>query len=191
MKLSSKLILGSQSPRRKELLSNAGFEFETRSVAFEEVFPDDLPAQEVAAYLAKGKNQAYRQVVSNEIVLTADTVVIQDNRILGKPKNILEAQEMLHSLSGKVHQVVTGVCISSPTKSETFSNSTEVKVKNLEEEEINHYISKYEPFDKAGAYGIQEWFGLIAVEWIKGSFYNVVGLPVDQVYATLKNDFRL
>ncbi len=188
---SNSLILGSQSPRRKQLLEEAGFKFRVETIDFDEVFPQDMPVHNVAEYLATEKNKAFRKIHKKEIVLTADTVVIVNNKILGKPKNEDEAINMLSSLSGIVHQVVTGICISNDTKQHSTSVTTEVKVKPLSIKEINHYISNFSPFDKAGAYGIQEWFGLVAVEWVKGSYYNVVGLPVDKVYNLLTEDFDL
>ncbi|MEP5611753.1 MAG: Maf family nucleotide pyrophosphatase [Cyclobacteriaceae bacterium] len=188
---STKLILGSQSPRRRDLLENVGFQFEVKSIDHDEVFPDDMPVEDVAEFLAIEKNRAFREQLKDETVLTADTVVISKDRILGKPKNKVEAINMLSALSGNSHSVVTGVCISNDQNRHSLSSSTQVKIKTLSINEINHYVSKFEPFDKAGAYGIQEWFGLIAVEWIKGSFYNVVGLPIHEVYDILTEEFSI
>ncbi len=189
MKLSNKLILGSQSPRRKELLKQAGFEFEVRSIDFDESFPEELPSKDVAEYLAVEKNKAFRTSLKNEVVVTADTIVIANGNILGKPVNEQDAINMLSALSGQIHEVVTGICISNGEKQRSSSVTTKVKVKPLSIKEINHYIANFEPFDKAGAYGIQEWFGLIAVEWIEGSYFNVVGLPVHKVYTILTEEF--
>ncbi len=189
MMLSNKLILGSQSPRRKELLEKAGFEFEVRSMDFEETYPDEMSVLEVAEYLSVEKNKALRTILENQIIITADTVVISNGRILEKPTDENDAITMLSGLSGQIHEVVTGVCISNGQKQRSISVTTEVKVKPLSIKEINYYITNYKPFDKAGAYGIQEWFGLIAIEWINGSYYNVVGLPVDQVYTILTEEF--
>ncbi|MEP1095514.1 MAG: Maf family nucleotide pyrophosphatase [Cyclobacteriaceae bacterium] len=191
MKHSNKLVLGSQSPRRRDLLKNAGFQFEVRSIDHNEVFPDDMPAQDVAEFLAIEKNRAFRQQLDDEIVITADTVVISKEQILGKPKDKVEAINMLSTLSGISHLVVSGVCVSDNQNRHSFSSTTEVKIKTLSIKEIDHYVSKYKPFDKAGAYGIQEWFGLIAVEWIKGSFYNVVGLPIHKVCTILTEEFSI
>jgi len=188
---SNKLILGSQSPRRQVLLENAGFQFEVKSIDHDEVFPQDMPPEDVAEYLAIEKNRAFREQLNDEIVITADTVVISKERILGKPKDKVEAINMLSALSGISHSVVTGVCISNNQNRHSFSSTTEVKIKTLSIKEIDYYVSKYESFDKAGAYGIQEWFGLIAVEWIKGSFYNVVGLPIHKVYTILTEEFSV
>ena len=189
MKLSNKLILGSGSPRRKQLLLDAGFDFEVRTIDYDETFPEHLPADEVAEFLAKEKNREQRKALKEELVLTADTVVIHRDTVLGKPKNADEAIETIHSLSGQTHQVITGVCVSSKEKMTSFSVTTEVKFKALTSAEVAHYVSRFQPMDKAGSYAIQEWIGLIGVEWIKGSFYNVVGLPVSAVYQLLLNEF--
>ncbi|GAB4236947.1 MAG: Maf-like protein [Ekhidna sp.] len=191
MKHSPDFILASGSPRRKQLLSDAGFSFEVKTVAFEETFPEEMDVSEVAEFLARGKNQAHREVYNDEVILTADTVVIFNDHILGKPENEAEAIRTLGMLSGQSHQVVTGVCISSPHSKQMFSVETEVKFRMLQSSEIAHYVHAYKPFDKAGSYAIQEWIGLIGVEWIKGSFYNVVGLPVLEVSQTLQNDFGI
>ncbi len=189
MKRFNDLILASNSPRRKQLLKEAGFEFEVKTIPFDEVFPEDLAPDKVAEYLAIEKNHAHRGEFKNGIILTADTVVIFNNTILGKPKDATEAEQVLKILSGKIHQVITGVCISNGDKEISFSNLTEVKFSDLTEDEIAFYVASSSPMDKAGSYGIQDWIGLIGVEWIKGSFYNVVGLPVDQVYKTLQEEF--
>lgn len=189
MKHFNNLILASNSPRRKQLLEAAGFEFEVRTIDFEENFPDVLMADKVAEYLAVEKNKAHREAFDEGLILTADTVVIFTDKILGKPKDENEARQVLKILSGKIHQVMSGVCISSEDKQISFSNLTEVKFRELDDEEIDHYIKIAPPLDKAGSYGIQDWIGLIGVEWIQGSFYNVVGLPVDQVYKVLKEEF--
>lgn len=190
MTLSNKLILASGSPRRKQLLSEAGFKFEVKTVPFEEVFPEDMNAGEVAEFLAKGKNEAHRDVFKDEVILTADTVVILDNMILGKPSSEEEAISVISKLSGRTHQVITGVCISDSNKTISFSSTTEVKFRTLASNEIKHYVHSYKPMDKAGSYAIQEWIGLIGIESIKGSYFNVVGLPIDQVYQTMKEHFK-
>ncbi len=189
MKHFNNLILASNSPRRKQLLIEAGFEFSVKTIPFDEVFPEEMDTGKVAEFLAVEKNHAHRSAFKNGTILTADTVVVFNNNILGKPKDSGEAIKVLQLLSGKIHQVITGVCISNEEKEMSFSNQTEVKFHQLTDEEINHYVSSFPPLDKAGSYGIQDWIGLIGVEWIKGSFYNVVGLPVDQVYKTLKEEF--
>ena len=191
MKHLNRLILGSQSPRRKELLEKAGFTFKIEMIDFDESFPKELPSLDVAEYLAIEKNKAYRESFNDEVIITADTVVISNDRILGKPEDRNEAIKMLSLLSDTSHSVTTGVCISDAKKQHVINSSTEVKVKTLSIKEIDYYVDNFSPFDKAGAYGIQEWFGLIAVEWIKGSFFNVVGLPIDQVYSILKSDFGI
>ncbi len=189
MKLSNKLVLASGSPRRKQLLQEAGFVFEVKTVPFEEIFPEEIATEKVAEFLAIGKNDAHRSVFSDEIIITADTVVFFNDQILGKPKDNLEAIKTLKLLSGKIHEVVTGVCISSPTKKFSFSCTTKVSFCTLSEVEISNYVQKFRPMDKAGSYAIQEWIGLIGIEWIDGSYYNVVGLPVHEVYEILKREF--
>ena len=191
MKPSPKLILASGSPRRKELLKEAGFEFRVEKIPFDESFSTEIEASELAEYLAKEKNRASDTLVKDNTVLTADTVVVSRSSVLGKPKDKAEAAEMLLDLSGVTHQVFTGVCIRNTSKEVSFSCLTEVKVRDLGESEIQFYIEKYQPFDKAGAYGIQEWFGLACIEWIKGSYTNVVGLPVSQVYSSLTSEFDI
>ena len=189
MKHFNNLILASKSPRRKQLLKDAGFVFEVKTIAFEEIFPESMDTSKVAEYLAIEKNKAHRAAFQSGTIITSDTVVIFNDSILGKPKDKEEAKEVLKLLSGKIHVVMSGVCISNEVKQVSFSNLTEVKFNELSESEIDHYIEVAPPLDKAGSYGIQDWIGLIGVEWIKGSFYNVVGLPVDQVYQTLNEEF--
>lgn len=187
--LSNKLILASGSPRRKQLLTELGLSFEVKTIPFEETFPDDLEGNKVAEYLAVGKNEAHRKHFSKEIILTADTVVLFNDRILGKPVSDSEAIKTLQLLSGKIHEVITGVCISSPEQQLSFSCTTKVKFAELSDQEISSYVSHFQPMDKAGSYAIQEWIGLIGIEWIEGSYYNVVGLPVSEVYKALKKHF--
>lgn len=189
MKHFNNLILASKSPRRRQLLEQADFDFEVKTIAFDEVFPENLEASKVAEYLAVEKNKAHREAYEKGTIITADTVVIFSDKILGKPKDTDEAKRVLKLLSGKIHQVISGVCISDEAKQVSFSNVTEVKFHELSQEEIDHYVETAEPMDKAGSYGIQEWIGLIGVEWIKGSYYNVVGLPVNQLYRTLQEEF--
>ncbi len=181
-----KLILASKSPRRQDLLKGLQVDFEVRTKETPEDFPDTMPAEEVAAYLSGKKARAFEEELEeNEIVLTSDTVVILEGKILGKPRDREEAVRMLGSLSGKVHKVATGITILSRTKSITLQDVALVTFKPLTEEEINFYIRHFQPFDKAGAYGIQEWIGYIGVEKLEGSFYTVMGLPLHLVYQTL------
>jgi septum formation protein len=185
-----KLILGSKSPRRKELIEGINIPFEIRTKDTDESFPSDLPCVDVAEYIAKKKADALKaDIKENEIILCADTVVIVDNQILGKPENFDDAKQMLQSLSNKTHQVVTGVVITSSVKESIFKVTTDVTFKELTNEEIEFYINNYQPFDKAGSYGIQEWIGYIGVKELKGSYFNVVGLPIQEVYSVLKGEF--
>ena len=186
--ITKKIILGSKSPRRQELLAGIGIEFTIRTKDTDESYPDDLNPLDVPIYIAKKKAIALiEDLSSDEIIICADTVVIVDKTILGKPSNEIEAKEMLQLLSGKTHLVTTGVVIASTLKTNTFSSTTEVTFKDLSAEEINYYVSNYKPFDKAGSYGIQEWIGFIGVTTIKGSYFNVVGLPIHEVYQHLTN----
>lgn len=182
------IILASASPRRRELLSGLGVSFETLCLpGIDESFPDSLPANEVAGYISVKKAEAYKQQMqTNQLIITADTVVVSENRILGKPHSRENAVEMLRFLSGKTHHVITGVTILTTDKQKTFSVSTDVTFANITDEEINYYIDCYQPMDKAGAYGIQEWIGFIAVESISGSYFNVMGLPIQRLYQELK-----
>lgn len=183
------IILASASPRRRELLSGLGVSFETLCLpGIDESFPDSLPANEVAGYISVKKAEAYKQQMqTNQLIITADTVVVSENRILGKPHSRENAVEMLRFLSGKTHHVITGVTILTTDKQKTFSVSTDVTFADITDEEINYYIDRYQPMDKAGAYGIQEWIGFIAVESISGSYFNVMGLPIQRLYQELKH----
>lgn len=181
-----KLILGSGSPRRQQLLKDAGFEFTVRSLNADETFPSNLKAEQIALYLCEKKTGAYpEKLQENELLITADTIVWIDGIVLNKPEGEFEAKQMLQLLSGKMHQVFTGVCISAAHKKLVFADETKVWFKNLSEEEIDFYIKHYKPFDKAGSYGAQDWLGLIGVEKIEGSYFNVMGLPVHRVYEEL------
>lgn len=182
-----KILLGSKSPRRRELLSDLRIPFTVITLgAQDESYPKDLPALDVPQYLSAQKAQAFSAILKpDELLITADTLVICEDKILGKPADHKEAFEMLSTLSGKTHKVVTGVAITTTEKKVTFSVSTDVTFSSLTDDEINYYIDTFAPFDKAGAYGIQEWIGCIAVERIEGSFYNVMGLPVHQLYRQL------
>ncbi|MEQ8909985.1 MAG: Maf family nucleotide pyrophosphatase [Vicingaceae bacterium] len=182
-----KLILASQSPRRKALLESLGYQFEQRIKEFEESYPENLSAEEVPEFLSIKKAKAHlAELKENELLITSDTVVILEDQILEKAANAEEAKQMLNALSGNTHQVVSGVCLSSQKKQKSFSVSTTVFFKPLKEVEIDYYIKHYQPFDKAGAYGIQEWIGQIGVEKIEGSFYNVMGLPVKELFEAIQ-----
>jgi len=175
------IILASQSPRRKELLALLDLEFAVEVREVDEMFPDSLEVAKVAEYLAKLKASAFTDITDEQLIITADTVVVLDNQILGKPKNKAEATSMLQSLSNRSHQVITGVCIQSSDKTISFSNTTKVYFKELTASEIDYYIENYQPFDKAGSYGIQEWIGAIGITKIEGSYFNVVGLPIQEL----------
>ncbi len=185
-----KIILASQSPRRKDLLSQINVPFEVIvKEDVEEIFPADMPAHDVPVYLAKQKALPYGDDCKNDnvLVITADTIVCCDEHILGKPSDKAEAVKMLQMLSGREHEVITGVALTSGTKQQVFTVSTKVYFKALTVEEIDYYIENYRPFDKAGAYGIQEWIGMVGIERIEGSYFNVVGLPVQRLYTELMN----
>ena len=180
------LILSSNSPRRKELLAGLDIPFEVRVIEdIDESYPDSLPTGEIAEYIAQKKAAAY-EVGNDEVLITADTIVVLDDQILGKPADAEEAKQMLRSLSGKTHHVITGVCLKSRDQQHHFSVISEVTFKTLAEEEISYYVETYKPFDKAGAYGIQEWIGYIGVTGLSGSYFNVMGLPVQRIYEELK-----
>lgn len=185
--LKYKLILASNSPRRKELLAALGVPFEVRVLQdIDEHYPENLPVNEVARYIAKEKADAYRRIVAaDELIITADTVVIVGDEILGKPVDEADAVRMLKLLSGRTHQVMTGVCLLTAEKERCFDVTTDVTFKALTDEEIHYYVNRYRPFDKAGAYGIQEWIGYIGVTGLNGSYYNVMGLPVQRIYQEL------
>ncbi len=180
------IILASQSPRRRQLMEGCGFNFDVVCYEVDECYPDDIEAQRVPEYLSKLKSDHYPvDLEPSQILITADTVVICDGEILGKPADEQQAHQMLRKISGKQHTVVTGVTIRSCEKNESFSCQTNVRFAPLTEEEIEHYVEHYSPLDKAGSYGIQEWIGYIGIESIEGSFYNVMGLPIQRVYTEL------
>lgn len=183
-----KLILSSGSPRRKELLEGAGIDFSVDIANdFKEVLPDGIRPEEVPVYMAKGKSHGFhRKLNYDEVLLTADTIVIAEGKVLGKPHSYAQAKDMLQLLSGKSHEVRTSVVLRSLEKEVTFTDVTKVIFSSLSEEEINYYIERYKPFDKAGAYGIQEWIGYIGITSIEGSYFNVMGLPIQRVYEELK-----
>ena len=182
-----KLILASASPRRQQLMKDAGFTFEVRLKNVEEKYPQELHWENVPEYLSKVKASAFREELkADEVLITADTVVCIHDRILGKPADRKEAISMLQELSGNRHLVVTGVSVTTRTEQLSFSSRTDVFFKRLSNEEIEFYVDTYKPFDKAGAYGIQEWIGYIGIERIEGSFYNVMGLTIQKLYETLR-----
>lgn len=183
-----KLILASGSPRRHQLLKDAGFSFEVRLKSTEEVWPSELEIEKVPEYLASLKADAFHgELQPDELLITADTVVCLRDKILGKPKDREEAIGMLQDLSGRKHTVITGVCLTTQGRRKSFSSLTDVYFKELSKEEIIYYVDNFRPLDKAGAYGIQEWIGYIGIQRIEGSFYNVMGLPIQQLYEKLKN----
>lgn len=187
MQFSRPLILASKSPRRSQLLQEAGIAFTVKTFDVDETYPEDLPTDEVAPFLAEKKAMAALDLINDtEIVLTADSVVILDDIIYGKPENRADARRILKALSGRTHTVITGVCLLAKDHRETFSGISKVCVEELSEEEIDFYIEKYAPMDKAGAYGVQEWLGLCKISAIEGTYSNIMGLPVNLVYESLK-----
>ena len=184
-----KIILASNSPRRRELLAGLDISFEVKVIpGIDESYPEDLPAVEVPQYISKAKADAYLGMIDNDtMVITADTVVVLDDEILGKPVDDDDARRILHKLSGKTHQVITGVCLTSHDKQRVFAVTTGVTFKQFTEQEIDYYVSHYHPLDKAGAYGIQEWIGHIGVTALNGSYFNVMGLPVQRIYMEMQD----
>uniref|UniRef100_UPI004047106E Maf family nucleotide pyrophosphatase n=2 Tax=Roseivirga sp. TaxID=1964215 RepID=UPI004047106E len=185
MNLAYRLILASKSPRRQELLRSLELDFEIKTKDVDEDYPEDLDPNLVAEFLAIKKSEAFEELAENELLLTSDTTVICDGKILNKATDYSEAFGMIKMLSGKTHEVVTGVCLRTKDQKITFSETTKVTFATLTNAEIAHYIRKYQPFDKAGAYGIQEWIGMIGIEKIEGDFYNVMGLPLHRLYGVL------
>lgn len=182
-----KVILASQSPRRRELLAMAGIRFEVRPVSVEESYPPGLPVAGIAPYLAEKKAQAVRfSIAPDEVLLTADSIVALGDEVFGKPEGPEDAAHILRKLSGKTHQVFTGVCLWTPEKKRVFTGVSKVRFGILSEDEIDYYIREFQPYDKAGAYAIQEWIGLCKVEHIEGTYSNIVGLPMELVYQELK-----
>lgn len=182
-----KVILASNSPRRKELLAGLGVDYEVRTLPdVDESYPDTLQGADIPLYIAKEKADAYRDMLQpGELMITADTIVWLDGKVLGKPKDREDALCMLRAMSGRTHEVFTGVCITTTEWQRSFATQTEVRFSKLSEEEITYYIDKFQPMDKAGAYGVQEWIGFIGVENISGSYYNIMGLPVQRLYKEL------
>ncbi len=183
--MNHKIILASKSPRRQELLRLMDIEFRLVLKEVDESYPDDLAPEEVAVYIAQKKAKAFDETFTDEVVLTADTIVCIDDKILGKPENAAHAIEMLQTLSGRMHRVITGVCLFYKYQYHSFYDVSEVYFGKLTDEEITSYVEKYKPFDKAGSYGIQERIGLIGIERINGSYTNVVGLPTEKLYREL------
>jgi septum formation protein len=184
-----RIVLASNSPRRKELLGGLGVPFEVRVIhGIDESFPEGLRAEEIPLCIAEKKAEAYRPTLApDELLITADTIVWLDGRVMGKPRDAAQAREMLHALAGRTHQVITGVCIHTAAKHVSFASVSHVHFAALTDDDIAYYVERFRPFDKAGAYGIQEWIGFVGVEGIEGSFYNVMGLPIQRLYSVLKD----
>lgn len=184
-----KVILASNSPRRKELLTGLGIDYEVRTLPdVDESYPDTLKGGDIPSFIAKEKADAYRTLLkAGELMITADTIVWLDETVLGKPKDREDALQMLRRLSGHTHEVFTGVCLTTTEWQRSFSVQTEVRFATLTEDEMAYYVDRYQPMDKAGAYGVQEWIGYIGVEYISGSYFNIMGLPVQRLYRELKN----
>lgn len=182
-----KVLLASNSPRREELLRGLDIDFEIKVLPdIDESYPADLSIEEVAKFVALKKASSYiNNLKEDELMITADTVVLLDNKIYGKPTNKEEAKEMLHDLSGRTHRVISGVCLTSTAKQTSFSVASDVEFSTLTNEEIEYYIERYAPFDKAGSYGVQEWIGYIGVKHISGSYFNIMGLPIQRLYREL------
>lgn len=184
-----RIVLASNSPRRKELLAGLGLKYEVRVMpGIDESYPDTLQGEAIPVYISQRKAEAYSDTLAaDELLITADTIVWLDGRVLGKPADEAEAAAMLRALSGRRHQVITGVSLTTRAFSKSFASVSEVVFAQLDEEEIEWYVSHYRPMDKAGAYGVQEWIGFIGVESLSGSYFNVMGLPVQRLYRELKN----
>lgn len=183
-----KLVLCSNSPRRRELLDKLGVPYEVRTMeGIDESYPPHLQSGDIAMCISLKKADAYRRTMANnELIITADTIVWLDGQVLGKPKDAEEARQMLHKLSGKTHDVITGVTLANTFMTKTFCSVSRVTFDQLTDDEIDYYVDNYQPMDKAGAYGVQEWIGLIGVERIEGSYFNVMGLPVQRLYQAIK-----
>jgi septum formation protein len=188
-----KIILASNSPRRKELLSGIDIPYDIKVLPnIDESYPKTIPHEKVAEFLARKKASAYLPELKDDtLLITADTIVLLHNKILGKPIDKAEAKQMLRTLSGETHRVITGVCLTTKEKQKSFSAVSHVTFGNLSDEEIEYYVEKYNPMDKAGAYGVQEWIGYVAVKHIEGSYFNIMGLPIYRVYRELADSFGL
>lgn len=182
-----RVILASNSPRRKELLSGLGIQYEVKTLpGIEETYPDTLKGADIPLYIAREKADAYLSMMqADELIITADTIVWLEGKVMGKPKDEEDARNMLRLLSGKTHEVITGVCLTTREFQKCFSTVTQVTFADLTENEIRYYVEHYRPMDKAGAYGIQEWIGFVGVQHIQGSYFNVMGLPVQRLYKEL------
>jgi septum formation protein len=186
LKFPFQIVLGSQSPRRKELLSLMNIDFRVEVQEVEESYPENLTPVEIATHIASKKAKAFKGLSANELLITADTIVAQHQHILGKPKDAAHAKAMIQQLAGNTHEVITAVAFQYQSQLITFHDCTKVYMNPLSEAEINHYIENYKPYDKAGAYGIQEWIGLVAIQKIEGSYTNVMGLPTEKLYQELQ-----
>lgn len=186
MKQKHPIVLASGSPRRRQLLHELGFSFHVEVIDFEEIIPTDQSVESTAEFLATGKMEQIQEKQSGVLYITADTIVIKDNSVLGKPANLIEAENMLSQLSNGLHQVDSAVCLEIDGKRKSFTDTCKVSFLPLEAEDIAHYLDFYEPLDKAGSYGIQDWIGMIGIEKIEGSYYTVMGLPVHLLYNELK-----
>lgn len=183
-----KILLASNSPRRRDLLSGLGIDYQVVTLpAIDESYPSTITGEDIPLYIAKQKAQAYRDMMNQDTMLiTADTIVWMDNKVYGKPTDADDARRMLHELSGRTHTVITGVAITTNDRNKSFAVSTQVTFASLTDSEIDYYVTNYKPFDKAGAYGIQEWIGYIGVTSLEGSYFNVMGLPIQRLYNELK-----
>ncbi|MDQ1086277.1 MULTISPECIES: Maf family nucleotide pyrophosphatase [unclassified Siphonobacter] len=188
--LTQPLILGSNSPRRQQILRDAGFSFQVQVLPTEEDFPEDMPSQEVPVFLARKKAEAFRPVLENNLVLTADTVVRINEKILNKPTDPADARRMLKLLSGHTHEVTTGVCLMSAEQTLSFADTARVHFRELTDWEIDYYLEACRPFDKAGAYGVQDFIGMVGIDWLEGSYFTVMGLPIHRVYEALSAKIR-
>ena len=184
-----KVILASNSPRREELLKGIDIDFEVKTLPdIDESYPNGLLKEEIAEFVSTNKAKSYISSLSeDEMLITADTIVLLDEKVFGKPINKEEAKQMLHTLSGKTHKVITGVCLTTTTKQTSFSATSNVEFGELTDSEIEYYVEHYSPLDKAGAYGVQEWIGYVAVKHIDGSYYNIMGLPIHRLYHEIRN----
>lgn len=184
-----KIVLASNSPRRKELLGGLGVSFEVRTLQdIDESYPDTLKGEDIPKFISGKKAEAYlKTMADDELIITADTIVYDDEQVLGKPKDAEDAKRMLRQLSGHAHEVITGVSIVTKQKTVQFASTSKVFFADLSDDEIDYYVARYKPFDKAGAYGIQEWIGFVGVTRIEGSYFNVMGLPIQRLYTELKN----
>lgn len=182
------IILASQSPRRQQLLKDMGFKFKVIVTDVDEIYPQEMPVSEIPVYLAEIKaNAIANEIKENTLIIAADTIVTIGNKVLGKPRDEADAFVILQQISGRMHKVITGVCLKTSLKQKSFFAESNVYFRHLSDEELNYYITNYKPFDKAGAYGVQEWIGYVGIERIEGSYFNVMGLPTQMLYKELIN----